>query len=272
LNAVNGVQDLVINQVNVALNNGGNPLPVAETLSLLGGPNTQAIIPSPDWSKDLANPESSTRHAVSKVVGSTLLTALVPVPKSAPPVLSEALIAPAEEATAARSAVSSEEMRSAMAEANQIVGKTDDEILARELNRPGMNISLSADAEAELLLPRTEQEAVKKGLSKRDAGWPWRGLHETEAHHPLMQGKSFREFWRQRGFANAEVDNWTVNIDKDIHGAVSSAAPGRQPWWDEQLLTRIISEEAAQQGNPLSKQRIIDIAEELLQQVNGWSP
>src|SRR5262249_27707108 len=118
----------------------------------------------------------------------------------------------------------------------------------------------------------TRTEALNENLSERDAFWPWRGLHETEGHHPLMQGKSYGEFWKERGFSRQEIDDFVVDLDKDIHRAISEAAPGQLPWWDEQLLTRIITEEAGQNNQRLPKQRVLEIANDLLNEVRQWSP
>jgi RHS repeat-associated protein len=125
----------------------------------------------------------------------------------------------------------------------------------------------------EVRLPRmSRQEAIEMGLTERDPQWPWRGLHETEAHHPLMQGAEYRPFWKERGLSSQDVKGFIKDIDKDVHRAISEAAPGKLLWWDEQLLTRIISEEAAQGNTPLSKQRVLGIANELLQEMERWSP
>jgi hypothetical protein len=94
-------------------------------------------------------------------------------------------------------------------------------------------------------LPRrmSVQEALQNGLVERDAQWPWRGQHETEGHHPLMQGPKYRKFWSDRGLSNQDVETFVTNIDKDIHRAISEAAPGKQPWWDHHLLDRIAERE-----------------------------
>jgi hypothetical protein len=70
---------------------------------------------------------------------------------------------------------------------------------------------------------------------------------------------------------STEIENWTVNIDKDIHGAISSAAPGRQPWWDQQLLSGIAQREAAL-GRKLTKPEVLEEANRLLKRVEGFSP
>jgi hypothetical protein len=116
------------------------------------------------------------------------------------------------------------------------------------------------------------EEALENGLSERDPQWPWRGLHETEGHHPLMEGSTHQEFWLARGFEPDEVQNFVKVIDKDIHRAISESPPGKLPWWDRELLGRIAKEEALQNGIPLEKQRVLDIANELLNEIDKWSP
>ena len=117
----------------------------------------------------------------------------------------------------------------------------------------------------------SRQEALDMGLSERDPQWPWRGLHETEGHHPLMQGQSFRKFWKERGLTDQDVEAFVKNIDRDVHGAISQAALGKQPWWDQQLLSRIADREAVLHHR-LTKSEVLEEANELLKRVEEFSP
>ena len=118
----------------------------------------------------------------------------------------------------------------------------------------------------------SREEARENDLTERDREWPQRGLHETEGHHPLMQGKTYRKYWKERGFSDTEIDKFVVDMDKDIHRAISSAPPGKAPWWDQKLLGKIAEEEARQGGAPLTKGRVLEIAKDLLKKVDEWSP
>jgi hypothetical protein len=118
----------------------------------------------------------------------------------------------------------------------------------------------------------SREDALEMGLTERDPQWPWRDLHEIEGHHPLMEGERFREFWRDRGFTNQEIEGFVVDLDKDIHRAISEAPAGEQPWWDQQLMGRIFAEEARQGGVPLTKAQLLQIANDLLREVQKWSP
>jgi hypothetical protein len=101
------------------------------------------------------------------------------------------------------------------------------------------------------------REALEHGLTERDPQWPWRGLHETEDHHPLMQGSAFRKYWQDRGFSNAEVEEFTKTIDKDLHRAITESG-----WWDAQLLGQIAEAEAG--GTKLTKEQVRVIVNKLL--------
>jgi hypothetical protein len=114
-------------------------------------------------------------------------------------------------------------------------------------------------------------EASEMGLTERDAQWPWRGLHESEGHHPLMQGEEFQDFWQGRGLSRQDVEGFVKPMDTDIHRAISEAPRGGQPWWDQQLLSRIAEREAAL-GRTLTKPEVLEEANNLLRRVEGFSP
>ncbi len=101
-------------------------------------------------------------------------------------------------------------------------------------------------------------DAGGQGLTPRDKNWPWRGLHEIEDHHPLMRGQKYREYWRSRGFTDAEIDKWTEGLDKDIHRTITESG-----WWEQRLFEQI-AKEKAKLGCELSKAQILQIIDELL--------
>ena len=108
-------------------------------------------------------------------------------------------------------------------------------------------------------------EAAKNGLTERDPNWPWHNLHETEEHHPLMQGDEYRQFWKDRGFTDDFVQNWTETWDKDVHQAAKD-------WWSENLTNNILEKEAAQGGQLLTPEQVLDEAFKLLDRMSEFSP
>jgi hypothetical protein len=112
----------------------------------------------------------------------------------------------------------------------------------------------------------SEMEALDNGLSLRDPQYLTRGLNEFEKHHPLMEGATFRDFWRQRGFSDTEVKEFMVAMDKDIHRGISEARPGKGPWWDEQLFNEIGRLENVYK-RVLTKEEVVGVAKELLEKL-----
>jgi RHS repeat-associated protein len=110
------------------------------------------------------------------------------------------------------------------------------------------------------------KEAQEMGLTERDPLWPIHGLHETEEHHPLMQGPTFRPFWTVRGFSNDEVDDFVKVINKDVHRAISESS-----WWDQELLGNIGRAEAGL-GRLLTKDEVLREVNKLLNRVQEFSP
>ncbi|MBM3996366.1 MAG: hypothetical protein FJ303_19770 [Planctomycetes bacterium] len=110
------------------------------------------------------------------------------------------------------------------------------------------------------------QEAAEHGLGERDPQWPWRGEHEIELHHPLMRGKTWREYWRERGFSPEEVRRFTEPLDRDIHRAIEETG-----WWREQLLGRIAAREN-ELNRTLNRAEVLEIVRRLLAEVRAWSP
>jgi hypothetical protein len=104
-------------------------------------------------------------------------------------------------------------------------------------------------------------------MSMRDPNWPWRGLHEEEEHHPLMQGKTWREFWEARGWGAEQVQQWKDGLDKDVHRAITESG-----WWQNELMKRVFEAEQKQGGEPLNHDQVQQIAQELLNQVQQWAP
>ncbi|HVC98792.1 MAG TPA: hypothetical protein VND64_34325, partial [Pirellulales bacterium] len=102
-------------------------------------------------------------------------------------------------------------------------------------------------------------QAAENGLSERDPQWPWRGLHGTEDHHPLMQGSSFREFWKARGFTNEEVESTTIELSADVHRAIEESN-----LWQTLLLGRIETREA-ELGRALTRDEVLEIVTDLLE-------
>lgn len=112
--------------------------------------------------------------------------------------------------------------------------------------------------------PRTADNAIEQGLTIRDAQWPWRGLHEIEGHHPIMRGAAFRQFWRDRGFSDAEIDDWVVDLATDIHRAITESG-----WWDSKLLSQIAEPEST--IGRLGKDNIVALAQQVLGEMSRWS-
>jgi hypothetical protein len=79
-----------------------------------------------------------------------------------------------------------------------------------------------------------------------------------------MQGKSFKQFWNERGLSNADVDGWIVDLDTDIHRAITESG-----WWDNQLLARIAVQEKLK-GELLCKDEVAKTAQDLLNEISGW--
>lgn len=102
------------------------------------------------------------------------------------------------------------------------------------------------------------------GLSIRDPRYPWHNLHEFEKHHPLMKGARYRQFWLDRGLSHADVEGWTVLLDKDIHRAITESG-----WWERTLLGEIERQER-RYGRLLQKYEVIGIANKLMDEVLGW--
>jgi hypothetical protein len=115
------------------------------------------------------------------------------------------------------------------------------------------------------------EEAIEHGLTERDPFWPWRGLHELEDHHPLMQGDSFQQFWEDRGWLPDEVQGWTVPLDKDIHQSISSANGSQPGWWEQNLTQNILEQEAEQGGALLNHEQTQEQAQSLLDEVLQWA-
>ena len=103
-------------------------------------------------------------------------------------------------------------------------------------------------------------------LTERDPQWPWRGLHETEDHHPLMEGPTFRQFWHDRGLTDQDVEGWTVPMDQDVHQGMEKAG-----WWQGQMFDRIDARET-DLDRLLNPDEVRQIANDLLQEVKQWSP
>ncbi len=83
-----------------------------------------------------------------------------------------------------------------------------------------------------------------------------------------MQGDSYRQFWRDRGFTGDQegfVDNWTETLDKDVH-------QGAKDWWSQNLTNNILQREAAQGGQLLTPAECVEEAFKLLDQMDQWSP
>jgi len=108
-------------------------------------------------------------------------------------------------------------------------------------------------------------EALENGLTTRDKHWPWRGSHTTEQHHPLMRGKSFRRFWKDRGFTDAEIDNITKTLDTDVHRAIEESG-----FWQDELIKRIKAQERGK-GRLLTRGEVMGVVDELLKEIGGWS-
>ncbi|MDB5390617.1 MAG: hypothetical protein JWM11_6263 [Planctomycetaceae bacterium] len=131
----------------------------------------------------------------------------------------------------------------------------------------GLIVHNSGDDYANIA-PRTATEAAEHGLTIRNENWPWRGMHEIEGHHPLMQGSSYRQFWKDRGFTNAEVEGFIVDLDVDVHQAFTNSG-----WWDNQLFNNINEAESALKGTRLlNKDEVLGIVNGLLGEVAAWSP
>lgn len=79
-----------------------------------------------------------------------------------------------------------------------------------------------------------------------------------------MQGDSFKQFWKDRGFSLEEVKGWTVDLDKDIHRAITESG-----WWDREMFETIALREKIA-GGLLGKDEVVQIAQELLDQIAGW--
>lgn len=78
-----------------------------------------------------------------------------------------------------------------------------------------------------------------------------------------MQGKTFKQYWKERGLTPEEVDGWIVDLDTDIHRAITESE-----WWDEQLLGRISEQEKIH--GTLGKDEVRRIAQDLLDEIAGW--
>ena len=121
----------------------------------------------------------------------------------------------------------------------------------------------------------THADSMDGGLAPRDDQYLSRGLHEFEMHHPLMEGETYRQFWKDHGLDNADVERWTVPLDVDIHGGITNFNPATQTagWWETELFGRIAREEAMQSSALLTKDQVIQIAQELFEEVAlGWKP
>jgi hypothetical protein len=90
------------------------------------------------------------------------------------------------------------------------------------------------------------------------------GLHAIEGHHPLMQGKTYKQFWKERGLTPSEVDGWIVDLDTDIHRAITESG-----WWDHKLLSEIARQEKVK-GGLLTKHEALKVAQDLLDEIAGW--
>ena len=80
-----------------------------------------------------------------------------------------------------------------------------------------------------------------------------------------MKGKTFKQFWKERGLSAKEVDAWTEDLDTDIHRAITDSG-----WWDDQLLGRIAAAENLKHGRLLSKGEVKKLAQQLLDEIAGW--
>ncbi|HEX5324779.1 MAG TPA: hypothetical protein VFW40_13405 [Capsulimonadaceae bacterium] len=111
------------------------------------------------------------------------------------------------------------------------------------------------------------KEAAENGLSERDSQWPWRGLHATEDHHPLAQGKSFREWWKEYGFTNDEVEQFKKSLDMDVHRALEESG-----YWRSELAFQIKQKEIELGVDRLSKDDLLAVIREVLDDIARWSP
>jgi hypothetical protein len=80
-----------------------------------------------------------------------------------------------------------------------------------------------------------------------------------------LQGFSFWEFWKERGFKWKEIETFVVELDKDIHGAITDSH-----WWEEKLFGAILKEEGRNGGFPLEKDAYFEIAREVLEEIGYW--
>lgn len=108
-------------------------------------------------------------------------------------------------------------------------------------------------------------EAAENGLMERDEGWLQRGLHETEEHHPLMQGDEYAEFWEERGWSRQAVRDWHETFETDIHRAIEEGG-----WWPRQMLADVADAEA-NLLRKLNADEVRAIADKLLAIVRIWA-
>lgn len=130
----------------------------------------------------------------------------------------------------------------------------------------------------------TPSEAREMGLGERSPDWPWSRIPDYDAkdrHHPLMQGKVFEDFWKERGWEPDAVKKWTVDMNREFHRAISRIPRGgfagpptlaetnaqleaTRAFWDAQLFLMIRAREQAQGGKPLTKGEVEAEARRLL--------
>ncbi len=109
------------------------------------------------------------------------------------------------------------------------------------------------------------EEAAQNGLTERDPGWADRGSHETENHHPLMQGDSYSEYWENRGFGRDEVEGTTIPLETDIHRGIEESG-----WWAGEVTGRIADAEAAQGGQLLNRDQVWGIIVKIFNEHSSW--
>jgi len=79
-----------------------------------------------------------------------------------------------------------------------------------------------------------------------------------------MRGMRYRQFWLDRWLSHADVEKWTVQLDKDIHRAITDSG-----WWENSLFEKIRQREL-EVGRLLERHEVIEAANELLDEVLGW--
>jgi hypothetical protein len=80
-----------------------------------------------------------------------------------------------------------------------------------------------------------------------------------------MQGKTFREFWEERGFSPQEVQKFKVPLETDLHRTIEETG-----WWQKEVLSRIAVQEAAQNGQPLTREQVLAIISDLFDEMASW--